>query len=77
MALIETHDRTAIESAGWLLKAIVSLNGGALFGAAVGLWLLPGSNLGADVLVMKAGLTVFLALAGLTLLACVRPRRRR
>jgi hypothetical protein len=76
MALIETHDRAALDSAGWRLKAIMSLNGGALLGAAVGLWLLPGSNLGADVMVMKLGLTVFLALGGLTLLACVRPRRQ-
>jgi putative copper export protein len=76
MALIETSDRALFASDGPLMRAILSVNGLALLVAAAGLWLLPGSNLGADLLLMKLGLSVFMVLVAVTLLARARPHRR-
>ena len=76
MAMTETGGRSGLSSCGPFMRAVLSLNAGTLLAAVAGLWLLPGSNLGGDVMLMKLGLSAFMLLAALTLLVRVRPRRR-
>jgi hypothetical protein len=76
MAMIDTNERALFAADGPLMRGILSLNGVALLAAAAGLWLLPGSNLGADVMLMKLGLSAFMVLAAFALLARAWPRRQ-
>jgi hypothetical protein len=75
MALTESQDRPAAPAPTPLTRALFVVNGSGLLAAAGGLWLVPGSNLGADVLLMKLGLSLFLALGGLTFLSASRKPR--
>lgn len=45
-------------------RLIATLTGGALLVAALGLWLVPGSNWAAEMLLMKLGLTVAFLISG-------------
>jgi len=53
------------------------VTGAGLVAAALGLWVLPGSSMAADLLLMKLGLSLFLGLGGLALIGPFSLSRRR
>ncbi|WP_372893337.1 hypothetical protein [Rhodosalinus sp.] len=75
MTPTETLDQTR-HAGPPVMRAICTvaggLAGGVFIGGALGLWVLPGSNFGAEVLTLKAGLTAFLVMAGTTLISAAR-----
>lgn len=76
MALIDTNAESAAAPGVRAFRAILSLNGVGLLAATAGLWLLPGSNLSAEVVPLKLGLSVFMLFAALWLLSQARPPQR-
>lgn len=60
--------RLTFEGNKAVLHTVFRIAGTALILTAPALWVLPGSNLGADMLLMKFGVTLFFFLCGLALL---------
>ncbi|MFP4327813.1 MAG: hypothetical protein ACLFQL_07370 [Paracoccaceae bacterium] len=64
-ATTEQQDQTAGRPIAGLVSGIA---GAGLVAAALGLWVLPGASMAADLLLMKLGLSLFLGLGGLALI---------
>jgi hypothetical protein len=73
-----THDRPTVsvpETVPALLSRLfLGVVGTALAAASIGLWVVPGAE-GPGLALIKLGLSIFLAVCGLSCLACA-PRRR-
>ncbi|MWD25865.1 hypothetical protein E0K89_000020 [Aquicoccus sp. SCR17] len=58
-----------------VFRTISTIFGSLLLAAALGLWILPGSNWSVELLLVKAGLTGLFGLGGVSFLQSARLRR--
>ncbi|PIE14624.1 MAG: hypothetical protein CSA68_10000 [Rhodobacterales bacterium] len=62
------RDNHRVGTSEVLMKWMAALVGASMLVAGIGMWIMPGSALAADVLLIKIGLTAFMALVGLSLI---------